>query len=59
MIRWIASWAATLRVGVYGAAASEKGVSPIVVREHTRRRPVNAKREALHEQLRRELGRTS
>lgn len=30
---------------------------PIRVRAHTRKRPVNAKREALHEQLRAELGR--
>lgn len=29
----------------------------IPVRSYTRKKPVNAKREALHEQLRRELGR--
>ena len=29
----------------------------VPVRSHTRKRPVNAKREALHERLRAELGR--
>ena len=53
--RWISTLADCFRVAVYGPAVLDDApiADTVPVRTHTRKKPVNPKREAVHEALRR------
>jgi len=56
--RWISTLADCFRVAVYGPEVLDDApiAASIPVRGHTRKPPVNAKREAVHAALRRAVG---